>query len=353
MQFQGAARGGLAFLAALFGAATLSSAGRAAADDRVVNVYSYRQPELIQPLLEAFSKETGIATRVIFAESGLEERMKAEGENSPADVILSVDVSRLAAAVEAGVTQPLRDATIEANIPAQFRDPAGQWFGLTMRSRVVYASRERVPENAITYEDLADPKWKGRLCTRSGQHVYNIGLIASMLAHHGAAYTQTWLSGVKNNLAMKPAGADRDQAKFIFAGRCDIALGNTYYVGLMLTDTLEPEQKEWAASIKVLFPNAGDRGSQVNISGVSLARYAPHKENAVKLMEFLSSDAAQRLYADLNFEYPLKPGIPVSPMVASFGALHADPLPLAEIAAHRKEASILVDKVGFDDGPSS
>jgi iron(III) transport system substrate-binding protein len=335
------------------GVALLAMSAPAFADEPVVNVYSYRQPELIQPLLDAFTKKTGIATQVIFAESGLEERMKAEGENSPADVILTVDISRLAAAVEAGVTQPVHDATIEADIPAQYRDPEGHWFGLTMRSRVVYASKERVPQDTITYEELADPKWKGRLCTRSGQHVYNIGLIASMIAHHGPADTQKWLQGLKDNLAMKPAGADRDQAKFIYSGQCDIALGNTYYVGLMMTDELEPEQKDWAASIKVIFPNAGDRGSQVNISGMSLARYAPHKDNALKLMEFLTTDEAQRIYAETNYEYPLEPGIPVSDIVRSFGALHADPLPLAEMAAHRKEASELVDKVGFDEGPSS
>jgi iron(III) transport system substrate-binding protein len=323
------------------------------AEDNVVNIYSYRQPELIQPLLDAFTGETGIKTQVIFAESGLEERIKAEGDNSPADVILSVDVSRLEGAKEAGVTQPVEDAAIAANIPAQYRDPEGHWFGLTMRSRVVYASNERVPENAITYEELADPKWRGRICTRSGQHVYNIGLIASLIAHHGAAETEKWLQAVRDNLAVKPAGGDRDQAKLIYAGQCDIALGNTYYVGLMQTNDKEPEQKEWAGAIKVLFPNAADRGSHVNISGMSLARNAPHKEAALELMRFLSGDEAQRLYAEANYEYPLEPGIAVSPTVAALGELKPDPLPLAEIAAHRKEASELVDKVGYDAGPSS
>jgi iron(III) transport system substrate-binding protein len=334
-------------------AALLLAAAPAPAQEAVVNVYSYRQPELIQPMLDAFTKETGIATQVIFAESGLEERLKAEGTNSPADVILTVDISRLQAAKDAGVTQPVQDAVVDGNIPSQYRDPEGHWFGLTMRSRVVYASKERVAQDTITYEELADPKWKGRICTRSGQHVYNIGLISSMIAHHGAAGAEEWLQGVKNNLAMKPAGGDRDQAKAIFSGQCDIAIGNTYYVGLMLTNTKEPEQQEWAGAIKVLFPNAGERGSHVNISGMSLAKYAPHKDDALKLMEFLSSDEAQRLYAEANYEYPLEPGIAVSDVVKSFGELKPDALPLAEVAAHRKEASELVDKVGFDDGPSS
>ncbi len=174
-----------------------------------------------------------------------------------------------------------------------------------------------------------------------------------MIAHHGEEQTETWLRAVRDNLAVKPAGGDRDQAKLIFAGQCDVALGNTYYVALMQTNEKEPEQKEWASAVKVLFPNAADRGSHVNISGMALARNAPNKEAALKLMEFLSGDTAQRLYAEANFEYPLEPGVPVSPVIAALGSLKPDPLPLAEIATHRKAASVLVDKVGFDAGPSS
>ena len=345
-------------LVARFGGASLVSlaafaAAPAFAQGNVVNVYSYRQPELIQPLLDAFSAESGIKTQVIFAENGLEERIKAEGENSPADVILTVDISRLQAAKEAGVTQPVDDATIAANIPAQYRDPEGHWFGLTMRARVVYASKERVGEDAITYEDLAHPKWRGRVCTRSGQHVYNIGLIASMIAHHGLGTTEEWLQAVKDNLAVKPAGGDRDQAKLIFSGECDIALGNHYYVALMQGNEKEPEQKEWAQAIKVMLPNAAERGSHVNISGMSLAANAPNEANALKLMEFLSGAEAQKIYAETNYEYPLQPGVEVSDAVASFGELKPDPLPLSEVAAHRREASELVDKVGYDEGPSS
>lgn len=348
----------LAYPVARFGGAFLVSlaalgASPAFAQENVVNVYSYRQPELIQPLLDAFTAQSGIKTQVIFAENGLEERIKAEGENSPADVILTVDISRLQAAKEAGVTQSLDNPAIEANIPAQYRDPEGHWFGLTMRARVVYASRERVEENAITYEDLADPKWRGRICTRSGQHVYNIGLIASMIAHHGVTEAQEWLHAVKDNLVVKPAGGDRDQAKLIFSGECDIALGNHYYVALMQGNEKEPEQKEWAGAIKVLLPNAAERGSHVNISGVSLAANAPNEANALKLMEFLSGADAQEIYAETNNEYPLQPGIPVSDVVASFGELKPDPLPLSEVAAHRKQASELVDEVGYDEGPSS
>lgn len=320
--------------------------------DGEVNIYSYRQPDLIQPVLDAFTKKTGIETNVLFLDKGLVERLKAEGENAPADVILTVDISRLTEAKEGGVVQPLKDAAIDANIPANFRDPDGEWFGLTTRGRVVYASKERVAENDITYEELADPKWKGRICMRDGQHSYNIGLIASMIAHDGAEATEKWLTGLKNNLVHKPDGNDRSQAKAIWSGECDLALGNTYYVGLMLTDEKEPEQKEWASAIKVLFPNAKDRGTHVNISGMALAKYAPNKDSAIKLMEFLSSKEAQQIYAEQVFEYPVLPGAEPSPIVKSFGEINPDKLPLTDIAKYRKQASELVDKVGLNDGPT-
>jgi len=321
--------------------------------DGVVNIYSYRQPDLIKPLLEAFTAETGIKTEVLFAKKGLEERIAAEGANSPADVLLTVDIGRLDAAKSSGVTQAVASAAIDGNIPAQFRDPDGHWFGITSRARIVYASRDRVSQDSISYEDLADPKWKGKICTRSGQHVYTIGLIASMIAHHGAEKAEAWLEGVKQNLARKPTGNDRAQVKAVFAGECDISLGNTYYMGRMETNEKDPEQKEWAASVKLLFPNAGDRGTHVNLSGMVMAKHAPNRANAVKLMEFLSTDKAQQLYAEVVFEYPLKEGVAVSDRVKSWGALKPDSLSLAEVAKARKQASELVDKVGFDDGPAS
>ncbi len=318
-----------------------------------VNVYSYRQPELIQPLLDAFTKETGIEINVLFLDKGLVERIQAEGVNSPADILLTVDIARLVEAKEGGVTQPvLNDPIIEKDIPANLRDPEGEWFGLTTRGRVVYASKERVPQQSITYEELADLKWKGKICIRDGQHSYNIALFASMIAHHGLDYTRTWLTGLKNNLARKPDGTDRSQAKSIYSGECDIALGNTYYVALMLTNEQEPEEKVWANSVKVIFPNAEDRGTHVNISGVAMTKYAPNKENALKLMEFLASGEAQEIYAKQVFEYPVLPGAQPSDVVKGFGPIKPDTLSLTEIAAHRKEASELVDEVGFNDGPS-
>jgi iron(III) transport system substrate-binding protein len=340
---------------ALAAAAPLAAAllATSALADGVVNVYSYRQPELIKPLLDAFTADTGIKTNVLFLDKGLEEKIAEEGANSPADVILTVDIGRLQAAEDKGVTQSLTSDLINKDIPAQYRDPEGNWFGVTTRARVVYASKERVGQDAITYEELADPKWKGKICTRSGQHVYTIGLIASMIAHNGPEKTEEWLKGVKANLARKPDGGDREQAKAIFAGECDIALGNTYYVGQMQTNEKNPEQKEWAASIKVLFPNANDRGTHVNISGMALAKNSPNKENAVKLMEFLASDKGQTLYGEQVFEYPVEPGIKPSEIVQGWGTLKPDPLPLADIAKNRKAASELVDKIGFDEGPAT
>ena len=338
--------------AALLGMTAIAATSGAALADGEVNIYSYRQPELIQPLVDEFTKETGITANVLFLDKGLVERIAAEGANSPADVILTVDIGRLVEARDGGVTQPLENAVINKDIPAQYRDPAGEWFGLTTRGRVVYASKERVPETAITYEELAEPKWKSRICIRDGQHSYNIGLFASMVAHHGAEYTEKWLTGLKNNLARKPDGNDRSQAKAIMAGECDISLGNTYYVGLMMTNEKDPEEKEWAAATKVLFPNAADRGTHVNISGMALAKHAPNKDNAIKLMEFLSSGKAQEIYAEQVFEYPVLPGAKVSDVVASFGAIKPDALPLVDIAANRKTASELVDKVGLNDGPT-
>jgi len=340
------------FIAALaVSAATLTPV--AAFADGEVNVYSYRQPGLLKPLMDAFTAETGIKTNVLFAKKGLGQRIQAEGENSPADVLLTVDIGRLDAAKALGITQPVSSDVISANIPAQYRDPEGHWFGVTTRARIVYASKERVKQDSITYEELADPKWKGKLCTRSGQHVYSIGLIASIVAHAGEEAAGKWLAGVKNNLARKPTGNDRAQVKAIYAGECDISLGNTYYMGKMETNTKEPEQKEWAASVKLLFPNAGDRGTHVNLSGMVMTKHAPNAENAKKLMEFLSSEKAQQVYGSANFEYPVKPGVAADERTSSWGALKPDALPLADIAKHRKTASELVDKVGFDEGPAS
>ena len=238
-------------------------------------------------------------------------------------------------------------------MPAAYRDPDAQWVALSLRARVYYASTARVSETALSYEDIAKPEWKGRLCTRSGQHVYNIGLIATRIAHWGVDRTRDWLAAVRDNLNGKPTGADRDQVKEIYEGSCDLAIGNTYYMGLMLHNEVEPEQKEWANSARIIYPDAGGGGTQVNVSGAVITRYAPNRANAEKLIEFLLSDEAQQLYANGNYEFPVVPGVMPSAQVLSWGALTADPTPLSEIAAHRKQASQLVDELRFDDGPQN
>ncbi len=312
-----------------------------------VNIYSYRQPELIQPLLEGFTESTGIETNVAFLNQGLVERLKAEGERSPADIILTVDISRLSTAEEEGVTQAVESQTMADNIPQSLRDPEGHWFGVTTRGRIVYASKERVGEDEVTtYEDLADPKWEGRICTRSGTHVYTLGLVAAMIEHNGEEATREWLEGVKSNLARSPQGNDRAQVRAIWAGECDISLGNTYYMGAMLAD---PEQEEWANSVRVEFPTFEDgNGTHVNISGVAMTANAPHREDALAFMEYLSSPEAQEIYADVVNEYPANPEIAPSELVASWGDIEPDTTDLGAIADHRADALRLVEEVNFD-----
>lgn len=325
-------------------AGSLLSTAAVAADE--VNVYSYRQPFLIKPMFDQFTKETGIKVNTVFAKSGLVERLQSEGRNSPADLIFTVDVGNLSNAVNAELTQSVESDVLNTKIPAEFRDVDGQWFGLTNRARIIVTSNERVAEGDITtYEDLAKPEFEGRICTRSGKHVYMNALIASMIAHHGEADAKTWLAGVKDNLARKPQGNDRAQVKAISEGECDVAIINSYYMGAMQTDE---EQSEWAASVNIVFPNQDNRGTHMNIAGMSLTAAAPNKDNAVKLMEFLANDLAQSMYAEQNHEYPVNPEVPASGLVRSWGEFDHDALPLSDIVKHRVTASKMADEVGYD-----
>lgn len=311
-----------------------------------VNVYSYRQPELIKPLTDAFTAETGIKVNVAYLKKGMVERMQAEGKRSPADLVLTVDISRLAAVVNAGLTQAVESDTLNANVPAQYRDPDNQWYGLTTRARIVYASKDRVAEGEVTtYEDLADPKWKGRICTRSGTHAYNVALTSAVVHHHGEEGAAKWLEGIKANLARKPQGNDRAQVKAIWAGECDIAIGNTYYMGKMLADD---EQKAWADSVNVLFPTFENAGTHVNISGVAMAKNAPNPEAALKMMEFLTSPQAQEIYAKANYEYPIAPGTSPDPLVKGWGEFTADDVNLMTLAGNRPAALKITETVDFD-----
>lgn len=336
-------------LATVLGVSTLLATAIPGSAAEEVNVYSYRQPFLVKPLFDAFTKKTGVKVNVVFAKKGLIERVAQEGANSPADVVLTTDISRLSQSKKRGITQAVKSDLIARNIPAAFRDPDGHWFGLTRRARVVYASRDRVKQKSITYQELADPKWRGKICIRSGQHDYNLGMIASYIAHHDAAKAAQWLKGVKANLARKPSGNDRAQIKGVYAGECDLAIANTYYMGAMLTYKKNPEQKKWANSVRILFPNSETTGTHVNLSGVVLAKHAPNRANGVKLIEFLAGDNAQRIYAQTNFEYPVKETIAWSELVQSWGRFKSDKTPLARIAQLRAIASKLVDKVDFNN----
>jgi iron(III) transport system substrate-binding protein len=325
----------------------LGAATATQAESGEVNVYTYREAKLVRPLFDAFTKDTGIIVNVISASSGLEQRIAAEGAHSPADLLLTVDIGRLQDAVNAGIAQPIKSAMLDERVPAQYRDPNGMWYGISMRARVVYASNDRVKQTAITYEELADPKWKGKICIRSGQHIYNNALFAAFIAHHGEAAAEQWLRGLRANLAAKPSGGDREVARDIAAGKCDIGLGNTYYWALMKNN--DPDKKAWADATRVILPKFKDGGTHVNLSGVVLPKHAPNKQNAIKLMEWLVGDKAQQMYADINYEYPVRAGVAVNPTIAGYGQLQADTVALAKIAGFKKAAATLVDKVGFDN----
>ncbi len=318
-----------------------------AGTEESVNLYSYRQPFLIQPILKSFAEKTGIKVNIVFAKKGMLEKIKATP--GAADAVLTVDIGRLHDMDEAGLLQPVKSRVLERNIPSAYRHPKGHWFGLTLRGRVIYASKERVkPGEIFRYEDMAAPKWKGRICLRSGKHVYNISFFASMIAHRGEAETRKWLSALKSNLARKPSGNDRAQAKAIYAGQCDIAVGNTYYMGKMSTNQKKKDLRKWAKAIYLVFPNQKDRGAHVNVSGAAVTKHAKNRKNAVQLIEFLSGEYAQKLYAGQNFEYPLKKGVKTHPLVASWGKFKADNINLAKVANFRALASRLVDQVGFN-----
>lgn len=311
-----------------------------------LTLYTTREPGLIQPLLAAFTARHDIQVNTVFVKDGLLERVKAEGARSPADVLMTVDIGNLIDLVDGGVTQPVQSAALETAIPANLRSADGHWFALSMRARVLYAEKN-LPVTTFRYADLANPVYKGKVCIRAGQHPYNVALVSAMIAHEGEARTEEWLRGVKANLARKATGGDRDVARDILGGICDIGVGNSYYVGLMRGGKNE-EQNKWGAAINVIFPTFPGGGTHVNISGASVTKNAPNKENAIKLLEFLVSPEAQAAYAKVNHEYPVRPDVTPDPIIAALGPLKTDQIDLTAIAKNRKLAAELADKVGFD-----
>ncbi|MBC8259094.1 MAG: extracellular solute-binding protein [SAR324 cluster bacterium] len=319
-----------------------------------VNILSERQEFLLRPFLDVFEEQTGIKVNVAYLKKGSLERLKQQPGS--VDALLTVDISNLTAIADAGLFQPINSTVINQNVPANYRDPNDLWTALTARARVIYYSRARVKTSELsTYEALGKSGSKQRVCTRSGYHKYNVALISSMIAEHGSATAKSWLQGLKNNRGRKPSGNDRGQVKAIFQGQCDVALGNTYYMGKMLE---REDQRPWAAAVGIYFPNQADRGTHMNISGGAVTKAAKNAAEAVKLLEFLSGNLAQYMYAQVNHEYPVKAGIGYSGIVQGFGGgqdgvkkgvFKQDQRNLAEIGRHRKQAIKILDEVNFDN----
>ena len=314
-----------------------------------INIYSHRQPFLINPFLDLFSQETGIKTNVVYSKKGLAQRLKAEGENSPADVILTVDIGRLYVYDDLDLLAPIDSKKLKNNIPNYLRSPDNTWFGLSKRARVIVVHNEKIAEGEITrIEDLANPKWKGKICSRPGSHVYNRGIMASVLAALGEEEAEKWAKAMVANFAKRPQGNDRAQVKAIHEGECEIALINNYYFG-KLKFSEDPEQRKWAESVRLVFPNQaeGDRGAHVNISGGGIAKFSKNKEEAQKLLEFLTSEKAQKLYGEINFEYPANLKIEPGDELKSWGSFREDTLPIIKIAELAPDAQKIIDRVGW------
>ena len=314
----------------------------------VVNVYTHRHYEADQKLFDMFTEATGIKVNVVSASADeLIQKLELEGANSPADVLITVDAGRLHRAESKGLLQPVSSETLNTNIPAKFRDPEGYWFGLTFRARILAYSTERVnPEELTTYEGLTEAKWKGRILTRSSENIYNQSLLASIIANVGKEGAEQWAAGLLANMARTPKGSDRDQVKAVAAGEGDVAIVNTYYIGIMLNDANEEERKA-AEKIAIFFPNQEDRGTHINISGAGVTKYSPNKENAVKLLEFLSNQESQEFLANINFEYPVNPKAEFSDLLKKWGSFKADDLNLSVLGDNNSEAVLIFDKVGW------
>jgi iron(III) transport system substrate-binding protein len=313
-----------------------------------VNIYSARKEALIKPLLDEFSAKTGIEVNLVTGKAdALLSRLQSEGRNTPADVFITVDAGRLHRAKEAGVLQTISDPQIEAAVPANLRDADGQWIGLSQRARVIFYAKDRVdPSELSTYEALADPKWKGRICIRSSNNIYNQSLVASLIAAHGEEEVEEWARGLVANMARPPRGGDRDQIKAVAAGECDLAVANTYYYGKMLTGD-DAGQKAAAEQVALFWPNQNGRGAHVNVSGAGVTRHAKNPDAAIELLRFLVSPEAQSWYAEVNFEYPVREGVEESELLASWGDFKADNLNLSTLGEYNAAAVMLMDRAGW------
>ena len=314
-----------------------------------VNVYSARKEKLIKPLLDKFSAETGIKTNLITAKADkLLTRIINEGRNTPADVFITVDAGRLYRAKQAGIFQSINNKVLNETVPVHLRDPDGQWVGLSQRARVIFYAKDRVKASELsTYENLADQKWKKRICIRGSGNIYNQSLVASMISVNGIEQAQQWVNDLVKNMARPPKGGDRDQIKAAAAGQCDLAVANTYYYGKMLNNKKDPSQVEAANKMAIFWPNQNNRGSHVNISGAGVTKYAKNKDNAIKLLEYLVSPAAQKWYAEVNYEYPVSANAEISGLLKSWGSFKSDQLNLAELGKNNSEAVRMMDRAGW------
>ena len=312
-----------------------------------VNLYSARKEDLMAPLLKEFTKQSGIKVNILGGKAdALLSRIQTEGRNSPADVLLTSDAGRLYRAKQAGVLRQL-DSTILEAIPANYRDPDRQWFGLSLRARLILLTDATNPLKISRYEDLANPSLKGQVCIRSSSNIYNQSLVASLLQHLGEDATKEWISGLVANMARPPQGGDTDQIRAAVAGQCSIAVANSYYLARLLDASDESNDQAIAKKISVVWPNQADRGAHFNISGAGVLQHAPNPENAQRLIEFLVSDEAQKIYADLNYEYPVKPGIPLNPVLDDFGSFKAESLALSSLGENNAKAVRIMDQAAW------
>lgn len=342
--------GGGVLFACVIAISTMFMSQASYADDNIVNIYSARKEALILPLLKRFEKETGIGFNLVTGKAdGLLKRLEIEGDMTPADIFITVDAGRLQRAKDAGVLQAIDNAVLEKRIPAHLRDKDKFWFGMSQRARTMIYAKDRVkPEEMSAYEDLADPKWKKRLCVRSSGNIYNQSLVVSMIEANGEEATEAWAKKLVGNFAKKPAGGDTDQLKAAAAGVCDIALVNTYYFGRMINSKKEKDKKN-AGKLAVFWPNQGEngRGVHVNVSGAGITKHATHIKAAHRLLEFFVKDESQKWYAEVNNEYPVVPDAPISDTLKSFGEFKADKLNLTVLGKNNAKAVRLMDRAGW------
>ena len=335
-------------LRVICGALLVAIISNGAALAESLGIYTHRQPFLLEPILKAYTKKTGVEFQTVYAPKGLAARLKAEGERTDADLVLTVDISRIKELADTGLLAPLASDILNKHVPSYLRDVNDRWTALSLRARIIAVSKERVGKQAITtIEDLALPKWQGRVCSRKGSHVYNRAVLASLIAHNGEDAAKNWTLGLVDNLARRPQGNDRAQAKAIYSGQCDVALMNTYYYGKMKFAKDKPEQQKWADSIEIAFFNQDGRGQHVNISAAGITQGSKRKELARAFLEWVTSEEAQQIYTKVNFEYPVNPNAQLSEEVASWGTFKMDMLPMNVIADNSPQAQRIINETGW------